>query len=96
MEDFEPDLSAVRSSLRHDPTFWDEVHHGTSAKPGSALKIDVFAARYAAGLPLHHANDHRPTYGTEADAERQTNPFFWADGTPPSELPEAPEEGIVD
>jgi len=51
----------------------------TEAKPGSVDKVQMLAARYAAGLPLWHnedCNDHGP--GEDLEEEKPSPPNFFA------------------
>ena len=47
-----------------EPSSSLDPYHPTEAKPGSEDKVQMLAARYAAGLPLWHDSDcydHGPT-----------------------------------
>lgn len=95
-EEWRVDEEGIAPHLRFNPEFWREVEHGTSAAPGSELKLNIFTGRYARGFPMHHPNDRKPTSGEDRHAEKSYDPYFWTDGTPPTEFPEASEEDSVD
>ncbi len=74
-DDLDEDLRNLFLTLG-EAKVMSEVHNGTSAKPGSELKMLILSIRYDMGLPMTHPADYIP-YDRKAIEERRYNPYGW-------------------